>query len=142
MKYVTKSRICGIVAPMTEQTKTPQQKRGPKPIGNAPMTPAERQRRRREQLRATGEKSYLVRLDGLHQEWVDTLAASQEISSTAALHALVEAALDRYIGVMRRCERLREMGASDSEIEAFIQAHFLPALPAIDELEPPRPDKN
>lgn len=127
---------------MTENTKAPQQKRGPKPIGDAPMTPAERQRRRRQQLRVAGEKSYLVRLDGLHQEWVDALAASQEMSNTAALQALVETALDRYVGLMRRCERLREMEATDAEIEAFVQTHFLPPLPSIDELELPRPDKN
>lgn len=127
---------------MTDQANTLSRKRGPKPIGDATMTPAERQRRRRQQLRASGEKSYLVRLDGLHQEWVDALAASQGISSSAALHALVETALDRFVGIMRRCDRLREMEATDAQIEAFMQLHFLPALPHIDHLEIPCPDKN
>ncbi|MBS1191383.1 MAG: hypothetical protein H6R10_3175 [Rhodocyclaceae bacterium] len=117
---------------MDEQTKPTPKKRGPKPIGEAPMTSAERQRRRRELLRAEGSKDYLLRLNGLHQEWVEILAKSSGTSGTKALQDLIEVSLDRYIGVMHRCERLREKGASDAEIEAFIKAHFLPALPPID----------
>lgn len=117
-------------------------KRGRKPVGDAAMTPAERQKRRRELLRTEGDKHYLLRLNGLHQEWVEILAKANGISGTKALQGLLEVALDRYWGVMHRCERLREMGGSDAEIEAFMQAHFLPALPAIEELEFPRPEKN
>lgn len=124
---------------MTEQTTT---KRGRKPLGEAAMTPAERQQRRRQLLRTEGDKHYLLRLNGLHQEWVEILANANGISITKALHWLVEASLDRYVGVMRRCMRLREMGATDAEVEAFMQTHFLPALPSINELELPHPDKN
>lgn len=128
---------------MTEQsTINSPKKRGRKPAGDAAMTPAERQRRRRELLRTEGDKHYLLRLNGLHQEWIEIFAKSNDISGTKALQRLVEAALDRYVGVMHRCERLRDMGATDAEIEAFMQAHFLPALPAIEELEIPRPGKN
>ena len=125
---------------MTEQTKAV--KRGRKPLGDAAMTPAERQRRRRESLRTEGDKHYLLRLNGLHQEWIEILANSNGLSVTKALQWLVEASLDRYVGVMHRCERLRDMGATVAEIEAFMQAHFLPALPAIEELEFPCPDKH
>lgn len=101
------------------------------------MTPAERQRRRRELLRAEGDRHYLLRLNQLHQDWVDMLAEAGGISGTAALQTIVEVSLDRYVGVMHRCERLREMGASEEAIEAFMQAHFLPPLPDINEMEVP-----
>lgn len=128
---------------MTEQSAIDSpKKRGRKPVGDAAMTPAERQKRRRELLRTEGDKHYLLRLNGLHQEWIEIFSKSNGISGTKALQGLVEASLDRYVGVMHRCERLRDMGATDAEIEAFMQAHFLPALPSIDELEIPRPDKN
>ncbi|MFT3850519.1 MAG: hypothetical protein QM739_18135 [Propionivibrio sp.] len=106
-------------------------------MGDAAMTPAERQRRRRESLRKEGDKHYLVCLTGLYQEWVEIFAKSNSVSETKALHTLIEASLDRYIGVLRRCERLHEMGASDVAIEAFMHRHFLPTLPNIDELEIP-----
>lgn len=117
-------------------------KRGRKPVGDAAMTPAERQKRRRELLRTEGDKHYLLCLNGLHQAWIESFAKSNGVSGTKALQMLVEAALNRYVGVMHRCERLRDMGATDAEVEAFMQAHFLPALPAIEELEIPRPGKN
>ena len=128
---------------MTAQTPlSSKPNRGRKPLGDAAMTPAERQRRRRELLRTEGDKHYLLRLNGLHQEWVEALAQSGGVSGTKALQNLIEVTLDRYVGVMHRCERLKDMGATDADIEAFMQAHFLPALPPIDELELPRPDKN
>lgn len=110
-------------------------KRGRKPLGEAALTPAERQRRRREQLRTEGEKHYLVRLNSLQQEWVEALAKAQATSETAALQHLIEASLDRYVGVMHRCERLKEMGASDEAVAEFVAKHFLPALPNIDDKE-------
>ena len=115
----------------------PPKKRGPKPIGDVPMTPAERKRRSRELFRAAGEKNYMIRLNGLHQEWVDMLAEREGVSSSVALHQLLQTALDRFVGVMRRCSRLYEMGASDAQVEAFAQTHFLPPLPDINELEIP-----
>lgn len=117
-------------------TDTPK-KRGRKPLGETAMTPAERQKRRRELLRSEGDKHYLLRLNGLYQEWVEILAKAEGISGTTALQHMVEASLIHYIGIMHRCERLREMGATDWMIEAFIHKHFLPTLPNIDEMELP-----
>ncbi len=128
---------------MHEQSpKSSNTKRGRKPLGDVPMTPAERQRRRRELLRTEGDKHYLLRLNGLHQDSVEKLANVEGISGTKALQRIVEVSLDRFVGVMERCERLREMGASDADIEAFVQFNLLPPLPAIDELDFPRPGKN
>lgn len=119
---------------MNEKLRAPK-KRGPKPIGDAPMTSAERQRRRRDQTRAAGGKAYQVQLTGLHQGWVDALASAQGISGSAVLHGLMEATLDRYAGLMERCNHLREAGASDEAIAAFFGRHFMPPLPDINNLE-------
>lgn len=127
---------------MTEQITPSTKKRGPKPIGDAPMTPAERQRRRREQIRAGGAKEFLFTVEGLHLEYLEQIALHEQTNIAAALKLITQTALDRYIGVMRRCDRLRTMGASDADIEAFITQHFLQPLPDINELEFPRPDKN
>lgn len=140
---VTESRKYDIVALMTEQstTDTPK-KRGRKPIGDVVMTPAERQKRRRALLRTEGDKNYLVRLNGLQQEWVEALAQGEGISGTKALQTLLEVSLNRYIGVVHRCERLQEMGASEVDVAAFMQANLFPPLPSIGELELPRPSEN
>lgn len=113
---------------MTEQHDT-SKKRGPKPIGNAAMTPAERQRRRRENLRTAGSKGFLVELEGLHLQHVEALAQSQGLSTAAALRRIVEPALDRYVGLMRRCDRMLTNGASSEELAEFMQTHWMPELP-------------
>jgi hypothetical protein len=114
---------------------SPPKKRGPKPIGDAPMTAAERQRRRREHSRAEGGKGYLIQLNGVHQQLVEAMAVGQGISGNLALHGLLEASLDRFAGVMKRVERLQSLGATEAEIAAFVQAHLLPPLPDLDSLE-------
>jgi hypothetical protein len=114
---------------MTDPNNTPPKKRGPKPVGDAAMTNTERQRRRREQLRATGGKGFLLELEGLHLQYVEALAQSQGMSTAAALRLLVDNALSRYVGVMRRSERMAENGASDEACAQFIRDHLYPELP-------------
>jgi hypothetical protein len=121
---------------MSDKSSTiPETKRGRKPLGSAAMTPAERKRRSREQSRATGAKEFILSLEGWHLQHVEELAKSQNISTSAALRGILETALDRYVGVMRRCAQLRENGASDEAVEIFVNNHLFPPLPAIDKLE-------
>jgi hypothetical protein len=114
---------------MTESNNTLPKKRGPKPIGDAAMSTAERQRRRREQLRATGGKGFLLELEGLHLQYVEALAQSQGMSTAAALRLLVDNALSRYVGVMRRAERMGQDGASPEACAQFMSKHLYPELP-------------
>jgi hypothetical protein len=104
-------------------------KRGRKAIGSAPMSAAERKRRSREQLRAGGGREFLIQVQGMHLDYVDALAGADNVSPADALRGIVETALDRHVGVMRRCERMRENGASDDEIAEFVAHHLLPELP-------------
>lgn len=121
----------------TTSTAHPPKKRGRKSLGASPMSEAERKRRSREQMRAAGAREFMLRLEGLHLQYVEGLAHAKQISATTALHGLVEAALDRFVGVMRRCEEMRKYGASDESCAAFIEQHLFPALPAIKPKEEP-----
>lgn len=114
---------------MTDSNTTPPKKRGPKPVGDAAMTTAERQRRRREQLRSAGGKGFLLELEGLHLQHVEALAQSKDMSTAAALRRIVEPALDRYVGLMRRVERMIANGATPEQVAEFMQAHWMPELP-------------
>lgn len=98
------------------------------------MTPAERQHRRRQQLRAGGAKDFLLKVEGLHLEYVEALAQAEGVSTAAALHLVVMNALDRYVGVMRRSQRMLENGVPDEIRMKFISDHLFPELP-------PMPDK-
>jgi hypothetical protein len=115
---------------MTDQKNSPK-KRGPKPVGDVAMTNAERQRRRREQLKSAGKKGFLLELEGLHLQYVETLANSQKMSTAATLRLIVERALDRYVGVMRRVEVMTNNGASDEACAGFVREHLYPTLPGM-----------
>jgi hypothetical protein len=110
-----------------------QNKRGPKPIGDSPMTPAQRQQRRRQRLRDEGAKGFLLQVEGLHLEYVEKLAESHNISTAAALRLVLMRALDRYVGVTRRIERMIENGVAEDICEAFLHDHMFPELPAMPE---------
>jgi hypothetical protein len=116
-------------------TPLPSTKRGRKPTGERAMTAAERKRRSREQIRAAGAKEFVLRLEGLHLEYVEKLAQAYQISTSAALKLITEAALDLFVGVIRRSERMRENGVSDEVSSKFVSDHLFPALPPIDPKE-------
>jgi hypothetical protein len=109
-------------------------KRGRKPFGEAAMSAAERKRRSRERQQATGVKEFQLQVQGMHLAYVEQLAEYNGVSASAALRMLLEPALDRYVGVMRRCERMKKDGATDEQIAVFMQAHFMPELPTMPEV--------
>lgn len=104
-------------------------KRGRKPLGEGPMSAAERKRRSREQLRASGAREFSLKLQGLHLEYVEKAAALRGLSTAAVLRDILENALDRFVGVTKRCERLLDNGATDEEAAAFMNTYLTPALP-------------
>lgn len=102
--------------------------------GDAPMTSAERMRRTRERRQATGAKEFQMRVQGAHLIYVEQLAKHNDVSTGAALRMLLEPALDRYVGVMRRCARMKENGATDDQVAAFMHTHLMPELPPMPEI--------
>jgi hypothetical protein len=111
----------------------PTVKRGRKPFGQKAMDAAELKRRSRERGRASGEREFLVKINSLHLEYIEKMALAENISLSAALRKVLDAAMDRFVGVVRRTERMLDNGASDQEAEKFMADHLYPELPPIEE---------
>jgi hypothetical protein len=118
---------------MTTETTIETAKRGRKPFGDAAMSAAERKRRSRERQQATGVKEFQLQVQGMHLTYVEQLAELNEVSVSAALRMLFERTLDRYVGVVRRSERMKENGATDEQVAAFMHTYFMPELPTMPE---------
>lgn len=103
--------------------------------GDAPMTSAERMRRTRERRQASGAKEFQMQVQGMHLAYVEQLALRGNVSTGVALRMLLEPALDRYVCVMQRCERMKENGATDEQVAVFIHTYLMPELP-------PMPERN
>jgi hypothetical protein len=126
--------MCGMVQHMTTE-KHNSAKRGRKPLGDGPMSAAERKRRSREQLRASGVREFSLKLEGLHLEYVENAAALRGSNTAEVLRDILESALDRFVGVTRRCERMLVNGATDEEAAAFMNTHLMPPLPPMPGLD-------
>lgn len=108
-------------------------KRGRKPVGETAMSPAERKRRSRELSRASGVKEFSLKLQGMHLEHVEQLATQIGVTTSEALRGLLESALDRYVGVVRRCSRMLDNGATEDDVAKFMSTYWMPPLPPMPE---------
>lgn len=97
------------------------------------MSAAERKRRSRERKQATGVKEFQLQVQGMHLQYVEALAARQDVSTSAALRLILEAALDRYVSVMQRCQQMLNNGATDEQVSKFMQTYWMPKLPPMPE---------
>jgi hypothetical protein len=118
---------------MTTETTTQPAKLGRKPHGDAAMSAAERKRRSRERQQATGTKQFQLQVQGMHLQYVEALAARQEISTSAALRRILEPALHHYVFVMRHGEQMLANGATAEEVDRFLQTYWIPELPPMPE---------
>lgn len=98
------------------------------------MSPAERKRRSRELQRASGVKEFSMQLEGLHLEYVEKSAIAKNTSASEALREILESALDRFVGIVRRAERMLDNGATDEEAAQFMSTHLIPPLPPMPDL--------
>ncbi|MFN3734861.1 hypothetical protein [Comamonas testosteroni] len=108
--------------------------RGRQPIGGKAMTGAERQRKRDAKLKDEGVRMFRMSIYPHQLGWIEQMAKSNEVSLTAALANVLEVALDRYAGVMKRVQFLEVDCSNPEAAAAFIQAHLSPALPTLEEL--------
>lgn len=98
------------------------------------MSSAERMRRTRERRQASGVKEFQMQVQGLHLQAVELTAARTHVSTGAALRMILEPALDRYTGLMLRCVRMIENGATDDEVAQFMSTYWMPELPPMPEI--------
>lgn len=121
---------------MTADTATTKPAKVGRPLkGDAPMSSAERMRRTRELRKAAGSKAFQMLVNGLHLQYLELTATRMNASPSEALRWILEPALDRYVGLMRRVERMSENGATQEEVAEFTKKHWMPELP-------PMPEKN
>lgn len=116
---------------MTADTTIKTAKIGRPLTGDAPMTSAERVRRARARKQASGVKEFQMRVQGMHLQYVELMAARMDASTGAALRLILEAALDRYVAVVQRCDRMIESGATDEEVAQFMSTYWMPELPTM-----------
>lgn len=119
---------------MTTETLIQPAKRGRKLLGDIAMSAAERKRRSRERQQATGVKEFQLQVQGMHLQYVEQMATRLESSTSAALRLILEAALDRYVGIVRRCERMIANGATDEQVAQFMHTYWMPELPPMPEI--------
>lgn len=74
-----------------------------------------------------------MQLQGLHLEYVERAATQTGVKTGEALRAILESALDRYVGVMRRCALMLDNGATEDEVARFMNTYWMPQLPPMPE---------
>lgn len=116
---------------MTERIK---KKAGRKPLGDKAMTRNERMQKTNDARKARGVRSFLMHVEPMHLEWIEQMAQQSGAPVTTTFKHVVEAALDRYAGVMKRVQFLEVDCSNPEAAAAFVQAHLSPALPTLEEL--------
>lgn len=103
----------------------------PEPKQSRRASDAERKRISREYELAKGIKQFCLKVGGMHLQYVEAIAfAEPDLSAGQVLREIIEAALDRHVGVQNRAEQMCKTGATDEDIENFISTHLNPPLPA------------
>lgn len=118
-QLVTCHEICVIVAPMNEKSESPS-KRGRKPIGDAPMTAAERKRASRARKAAEGRVEFMVSLGGGMLAFIDRMVLASGSSRSQVLFDLLEMAISRMAFVEVQAEEMWAAGATDEEVQTFM----------------------
>ena len=109
-------------------------KRGPKPLGDRPMTPAERQRKRRDAIREVGGRTFLMEISSKDIKWLEFEAQQTGQSITEILKEVLGLSLHRYGQFFERSMELVRLGASAEMLELFERLHAFPKVPSIEEL--------
>lgn len=118
-QLVTCHEICVIVASMNEKSESPS-KRGRKPIGDAPMTAAERKRATRARKSAEGRVEFTVGLGGGMLAFIDRMVLASGSSRSQVLFDLLEMAISRIALLEVQAEDMWAKGATDEEVQAFM----------------------
>lgn len=108
-----------VSAPQTSKAK-----RGRKPLGDAPMTAAERKRQSRATKAAQGSVEFALRLSGDTLTLIDLFATANEITRSEAVSMLVADSLRRLNLAFQGGLTLHERGATNAEIVEHSAAAF------------------
>lgn len=100
-----------------EQNNEPKpKKRGPKPIGERAMTPAERKRLSRARQAEDGYVEFVVRAKGETLKFIDLFAHKNEMSRSAVVAWFLEMAISRTSGTLDRTVQMLAEGATQDDV--------------------------
>jgi len=104
-------------------------KRGRKPIGDAPMTAAERKRASRAKKAAAGRAELMISLGGGMLDFIDRMALAGASSRAQVIYELLDMAISRTAAAVAQAEQMWADGASDQEVQAFMSESLRSAPP-------------
>lgn len=111
------------------ETLHPAAKRGRKPIGDVPMTAAERKRASRAKKAADGRAELMISLGGGMLDFIDRMALAGSSSRAQVVYELLDMAISRTAAVVAQAEQMWADGASDQEVQAFMSDSMRSAPP-------------
>jgi hypothetical protein len=104
-------------------------KRGPKPLGEQTMTPAERQRKRREKKGQEGSAEFMVTLARGKLAFIDQLAKAGNTTRSATVGLLLDTAIHNVALAVAEATRAQEAGVPDEDVANLLQAALGASLP-------------
>lgn len=105
---------------MNEDTILAPKKRGPKPIGDEPMTAAQRKRRSRAKQVSEGRAEFMLTLSGGKLAFIDQLAKVQGDTRSQVIDALLDMAIAKMVNAAIEADHMIANGATDQEIETSL----------------------
>ena len=98
------------------------------------MTAAERQRKRRETLKASGRRTFLMEVGDETLKWMDVESQRSGKPVSEIMKEVLGLSLARYGTVVERMVELAHYGASPETLEAFEKLHAFPDVPTLEDL--------
>src|SRR4051812_45567176 len=108
----------------------PTRRRGPKPLGDRSMTPAERQQRSRDRLRHDGGHLWTVRIPAEKWAHLEKWPRARDERASQLLGQLLGSVIDRFIAVNDLTLAMMRAGATAQEAADFHQQQLFPSLPS------------
>ena len=110
---------------MNEKTTPAPQKRGPKPIGDVPMTAAERKRRSRARLVNEGTRAeFMISLSGETLKFVNWMAENNDVSRARVVQEFLDMAIHIVQSTAAHADQMLANGASMEEIQVVMRQAF------------------
>jgi len=97
---------------------------GPKPLGNKPMTSAEKQKRSRLKLKQEGGKEYQIKINKQQLDAIKLFASYRQTKTNQTIKTLLQRSLDHITNVMKEVESMNDK--TDNEIILFMETHLFP----------------
>ena len=104
-------------------------RRGRKPLGDAPMTHAECQRRYRARKAAEGSAEFTIRIRGGMLDFIDRFAVAGGNSRSQVVEYLLDEAIAKMGNTIAEAEYMFAEGATDEEVQAFMSESLRSAPP-------------